>query len=247
MNKQTQIFTDEHGISKTVKDMVTFCNILNNTIKTLKEQGLMGEVTEPIAKELAMLNTDTIKASLRKTYEDKAATIEIPFEKLRFMAGLKNVFELTDVIVGKMAETIASEAVHLPLRIKDDPSNINAERLKYIIVRAGMVTYDIDKIKEEFTYTLSTTAESFIKRARALHKQMVEFDRDVRLLSGDTGNLIFGIGEVGDSYCDSLISIGDGIIHLDLRLVKNLNFVKAEKLLNSKKQFDNSMIWEIDK
>ena len=72
---------------------------------------------------------------------------------------------------------------------------------------------------------------------------MIDFDREVRLLSAATGNKMYGIGGADNGYFDSLISVGDGIIHLDLRVVKNLDFDHADELLNSDKQFENSKIW----
>lgn len=241
MNKIFSI--DKNGVSKAVQDMATFCGILNNTIKNLKECGFMDEVTEPIAKELAMLNSDTIKASLRRSYENKAASIEIPFEKRRFMASMRDAMSEIDTIVGKMRDAIAKDSLHLPLRIKGDDSNINPDRLNYIIIRGGMVTYDIDKIKETYTCWMSNKTEAFVKKAKTLYKQLIEFDREVRLLSAATGNFIYGVGSVEDNDVDSIISAADGVIHLDLRLIKYLDCDNADELLRSDKVFNNSQIW----
>ena len=148
-----------------------------------------------------------------------------------------------DGAVNELRNTIANKGLKLPLRHQGDPSNLNSERLKYLVLKDGIVSFDRDKVIEENTYQPQGGAEDFIIRAKALHKQLVDFDREVRLLSAATGNMMYGIGDADNGYFDSLISVGDGIIHLDLRVVKNLDFDHADELLNSDRQFENSKIW----
>lgn len=209
----------------------------------MKERGvIVGEVTEAMVKELAMLNADGIKAELSKAYEVESGKIAIPFEREKFLTSMNEALAAVDGVVEELRLTISNSGLKLPLRHQGDPSNLNGERVKYIILKNGVVTFDSDKVIEENTYQPQGGAEDFIIRAKALHKQMIDFDREVRLLSAATGNKMYGIGDADNGYFDSLISVGDGIIHLDLRVVKNLDFDHADELLNSDKQFENSKI-----
>ena len=52
------------------------------------------------------------------------------------------------------------------------------------------------------------------------------------------------VGAITDETVKELAMLNaDGIIHLDLRVIKNLDFDHADELLNSDRQFENSKIW----
>ena len=246
-NKQLKVksfIMDMNRIGKMNADLENYCGFLNETIKAMKERGvIVGEVTETMVKELAMLNADGIKAELRKAYEAESGKIAIPFEREKFLNSMNEALAAVDGVVEELRLTISNSSLKLPLRHQGDPSNLNGERVKYIVLEDGIVSFDRDKIIEENTYQPQGGAEDFIIRAKALHKQMVDFDREVRLLSAATGNMMYGIGDADNGYFDSLISVGDGVIHLDLRVVKNLDFDHEDELLNSDRQFENSKIW----
>ncbi len=246
-NKQLKVksfLMDMNRIGKMNLDLETFCGLLNESIKAMKERGvIVGAFTVEMVKQLAMLNADGIKAELRKAYEAESGKIAIPFEREKFLNSMNEALAAVDGAVNELRNTIANKGLKLPLRHQGDPSNLNSERLKYLVLKDGIVSFDRDKVIEENTYQPQGGAEDFIIRAKALHKQLVDFDREVRLLSAATGNMMYGIGDADNGYFDSLISVGDGIIHLDLRAVKNLDFDHADELLNSDRQFENSKIW----
>lgn len=235
---------DMNRIGKMNMDLETFCGLLNESIKAMKERGvIVGAFTVEMVKELAMLNADGIKAELRKAYEAESGNIAIPFEKERFLKSMNEALAAVDGAVNELRETVTKSSVKLPLRHQGDPSNLNEERLKYLTLKDGVVSFDRDKVIQDNTYQPQGGAEDFIIRAKALHKQLVDFDREVRLLSAATGNYMYGIGDSENNYHDSLITVGDGIIHLDLRVIKNLDFDHEDELLNSDRQFENSKIW----
>ena len=241
---ESKSLKDTNRIEKMNADLTAFCGLLNESIKAMKERGvIVGAITDETVKELAMLNADGIKDELRKAYETESGNIAIPFERERFLNSMKEALAAVDGIVGELRVSISNNSLKLPLRHQGDPSNLNAERLKYLVLKDGVVSFDREKVIQDNKYQPQGGAEAFISRAKALHKQMIDFDREVRLLSGATGNYMYGIGDSENNYHDSLITVGDGIIHLDLRVIKNLDFDHADELLNSDRQFENSKIW----
>ena len=241
---ESKSLKDTNRIEKVNADLTAFCGLLNESIKAMKERGvIVGAITDETVKELAMLNADGIKDELRKAYEAESGNIAIPFERERFLNSMNEALAAVDDAVNELRETITKSSLKLQLRHQGDPSNLNEERLKYFVLKDGVVSFDRDMVIQDNTYQPQDGAEDFIIRAKALHKQMVDFDREVRLLSAATGNYMYGIGDTENNYHDSLITVGDGIIHLDLRVIKNLDFDHADELLNTDKQFENSKIW----
>lgn len=73
------------------------------------------------------------------------------------------------------------------------------------------------------------TPESLEKQAMRLFHELVEFNKTVRLLS--KGN-VHGLGEMDDIYHRTIISCdGEGVIHLDLRTLSDLDFGNQAVLL----------------
>ena len=243
-NLQTKSIIDTNRIAKTNTDLENFCHILNESINGMKKRGVIaGEITEAMVKELAMLNAEGIKSELRKSYEAESSKISIPFERRKFLESMNQALAKVEGAVEELGEIISQSSLKLPLRETGSTTNLNAKRLKYLVLKDGVVSFDRAKVVEDNTYKPSGEAEDFIMRAALLHRQLVDFDREVRLLSGANGNMIYGIGEADSVYCDSLISVGDGVINLDLRLIKLLDFANADELLKSNRQFENSKIW----
>ena len=155
-NKQLKVksfLMDMNRIKKMNADLENYCGFLNNTIKAMKERGvIVGEVTEAMVKELAMLNADGIKAELSKAYEVESGKIAIPFEREKFLNSMNEALAAVDGVVEELRLTISNSGLKLPLRHQGDPSNLNGERVKYIILKNGVVTFDSDKVIEENTY-----------------------------------------------------------------------------------------------
>lgn len=76
--------------------------------------------------------------------------------------------------------------------------------------------------------------KSLEKQAMRLCRELVKFNRTIRLLS--KGN-VHGIGEMDDIYHSTVISCdGEGVIHLDQRQLSKLDFDNQEALLAEKEQ-----------
>ena len=87
------------------------------------------------------------------------------------------------------------------------------------------------------------TQEALKRTAQRLHAELVDFNRVVRLLSK---GYVHGFGEMDDIYHRSIISADDeGVIHLDLRQFRELDFENQEALLADEEQhIPGPMIWE---
>ena len=104
-NKQLKVksfLMDMNRIAKVNADLTAFCGFLNESIKAMKERGvIVGEVTEAMVKELAMLNADGIKDELRKAYEAESGNIAIPFERERFLNSMNEALAAVEKKVGR--------------------------------------------------------------------------------------------------------------------------------------------------
>lgn len=143
---------DMNRIGKMNLDLETFCGLLNESIKAMKERGvIVGAFTVEMVKQLAMLNADGIKAELRKAYEAESGKIVIPFEREKFLNSMNEALAAVDGAVNELRNIIANKGLKLPLRHQGDPSNLNSERLKYLVLKDGIVSFDRDKVIEENT------------------------------------------------------------------------------------------------
>ncbi len=82
---ESKSLKDTNRIEKMNADLTAFCGLLNESIKAMKERGvIVGAITDETVKELATLNADGIKDELRKAYEAESGNIVIPFERKGF-------------------------------------------------------------------------------------------------------------------------------------------------------------------
>ena len=86
------------------------------------------------------------------------------------------------------------------------------------------------------------TPEILKKQALKLHRELVKFNRTVRLLS--KGN-VHGLGEMDNAYHTTIISCdGEGVIHLDLRQLSKLDYDNQKALLADKEtNIPDPKIW----
>lgn len=242
--KMIPISRDGNRIARMCKDLETYCGFLNEMITKFKNQGLFtGEITESQVKELAMLNADSIKAEIKASYELEAADITIPFKRQQFLDGLFDVYQAIEIIFDEMRETLRKNV--FKFYFKESPYDlVSGLRVPYITIKNGKIVYDKQKVEDDNTiYASGDYFQDFIKRAKALYQQMVDFDNEVRLLSNAKGHLIYGIGYGDNEYFNSLITIGGkGTIILDWRELKNLEFENADEILKNGNYINNSEI-----
>lgn len=80
----------------------------------------------------------------------------------------------------------------------------------------------------------SITPEYLEKQAMRLLHELVKFNKTVRLLSKGS---VHGLGEMDDIYHRTVISCdGEGVIHLDLRTLGDLDFANQAVLLAENEQ-----------
>lgn len=244
--KMIPISRDGNRIARMCADLETFCELMNDLIAKFKDHGIFAkdmEVTDEIVKDLAMLHTDSIKANLKAAYELEAAGIAIPVKRQEFLDSLLEAYQIIDKLIDETREIIDRKGVKLYLSGYDDLCRyISDERVKYISVKKGKVVYDRKMIEDDNTiYASGDYFQDFIKRAKALHQQMVDFDREVRILSAAKGSIIYGIGDV-DAYNDSLITTSDGMIYLDWNQLRHIEFENADEALKNGITINNSKI-----
>ena len=244
--KMIPIQRDGNRISKMCADLETFCGLMNDLIAKLRDHGIFAkdfEVTDEIVKDLAILNADSIKANLKAAYELEAAGIAIPVKRQEFLDSLLDAYQIIDKVIAETREIIDKSGVRFYFRGCDDICRyISDERVKYLSIKKGKVIYDQKMIEDDNTiYASGNYFEDFIKRAKALHQQMVDFDREVRILSAAKGSIIYGIGDE-NAYNDSLITASDGVIYLDWRMRNHIAFEDADEALKSGIAINNSKI-----
>ena len=244
--KMIPISRDGNRIARMCADLETFCELMNDLIAKLRDHGIFAkdmEVTDEIVKDLAMLHTDSIKANLKAAYELEAAGIAIPVKRQEFLDSLLEAYQIIDKLIDETREIIDRKKLRFYFRGCDDICRyISDERVKYLSIKKGKVIYDQKMIEDDNTiYASGDYFQDFIKRAKALHQQMVDFDREVRILSAAKGSIIYGIGD-NHAYNDSLITASDGVIYLDWRVLNHIAFEDADEDLKSGIAINNSEI-----
>lgn len=238
--KMIPIQRDGNRISKMCADLETFCGLMNDLIAKLRDHGIFAkdfEVTDEIVKDLAILNTDSIKANLKAAYELEAAGIAIPVKRQEFLDSILDAYQVIDKVIEETREIIYKNRLRLYFARYD--GYMSNERAKYISIKKGKVVYDRNFVEDDNTiYASGNYYEDFIKRAKALHQQMVDFDREVWIRSGAKGSYVHGIGDDDNS----LITISDGIIYLDWRRLGYISFEDADGALKSGIVINNSEI-----
>ena len=236
--QETKLYQrDYNRIQRYTKDLESFSKEISKLIETLKEKKLLVSLTDQILIDLCNYNTGSLKEDLKQDFQKEAAFISNAFARQKFLDNLLDAYIDIDQLVSKFAERMETEKLALSLTLA--PS----DRAEYLTIKNGEVSFDSQKVIENNTiYLTGEYAEDFIKRAEQLFKQMVDFDREVRLLSKGS---LFGIAsEAGFALgADGLISVnGLSKIFLDWRLLSQLDFSHAKQLLSSDRTFDNSEI-----
>ena len=229
--KMIPISRDGNRIARMCADLETFCGLMNDLIARFKDHGIFAknmEITDEIVKDLAILKTDSIKENLKAAYELEAAGIAIPVKRQEFLDSLLDAYQVIDNVIAETRNSLYKNRLRLYFGAFD--GQISDVRVKYISINKGKVVYDRKMIEDDNTiYASGDYFLDFIKRAKALHQQMVDFDREVWIRSGAKGSYMHGIGDDDNS----LITISDGIIYLDWRRLGHISFDDADGALKS--------------
>lgn len=238
MNKNKELFTrDQNRINRYCKDLEAYCIVINELIEKLRSKKLLSTLTDQILSDLAENRTESVKQLISEEYRKEAEFISSAFAKQRFLDGLLDAYVLIDQIVGDFAQMISERSLSLGLSLSA------GERLSFLKISDNRVSFDRSKVIEKNTFYLTGDfAQDFIKRSELLFNMIAEYDRDVRLLSHGS---LRGISTESGSRLgtDGMICVDDlNTIYLDWRLISQIDFDNAEKLLSSDKQFDNKKI-----
>lgn len=241
--KMIPISRDGNRIARMCADLETFCGLMNDLIARFKDHGIFAknmEITDEIVKDLAILKTDSIKANLKAAYELEAAGIAIPVKRQEFLDSLLDAYQVIDNVIAETRNSLYKNRLRLYFGVFD--GQISDVRVKYISINKGKVVYDRKMIEDDNTiYASGDYFLDFIKRAKALHQQMVDFDREVRILSEAKGSITYGIGDDGD-YKSTLITVSNGVIELDWNQLRHIEFEDADELLKNGFTINNSEI-----
>lgn len=246
--KETRIpiFRDDYRIARIKADLEAFCEVLNWAIAKFNEWGIYkSEFTEDMMKELAILKTDTLRAEVKAAYELEAAGIAIPFRRQKFLDGLiDEVYPSIDIVITQMMERLNRKCLDFYFKgFNESCLYISIDRIKYLSMSKGKAVYDKVMVEaDNSNYASGEYFADFVKRTKILYQMMLDYDREVRILSGHKGELTLGIGE-DTVYHDSIITVTDDKIHLDWRALRHIEFEDANQILSKGREIDNSKIW----
>jgi len=216
------------------KDMETYCGCLNRAVEAFRAKSIYdGDISEQIARELCVLKADAITNEIKTAYaKDIQATI-LPFKKRRIREQMKDALGEVGTVLNGLQIDIERNKIGLRKNIS------SYDRMPYIVVSEGKISYDKERIIEENTVYSDADRKEFIERARRLYDALVSFDKECRALSG--GNL-FGLSDLSS---DAVITIDElHTIHLDLRHIDWLDFADREELMKKADNIKNSKVWE---
>lgn len=234
------LYSDTNRIAKICGDLEFYGKTLERLFAELESANLLYvERTDDVISDVVSDGGHEIKRAIQNAYDLEASKIAFAPERKRLLAAVADDWDKADRLIAGWRELLEKDKMKLYNGISD------YDRLKYLHFDNGAITYDRDAVVEDnSTYCDDPRQKKLLNRAISLHKQMVDFDREVRALSDGRCYGIICEGPANDGF----ITCSDGgMLHLDLKYIAWLDFGNADELLKKKDTIENSKIWEVER
>lgn len=206
---------DTSTIDKGLADLKAFCPHINKLINGFcKAQYITkADITDGIAKSLAVFDPSALKDVISVRYEQEGASIQYSVARQQFMKGLHDVLDDIDAecrkSFGEYEREKLSKGYCLELH----------ERLQYLKVEDGLVSYDGDMLAETYTETVTTQEQAdYLNKAREVYINICELNAETHRRAKDID------GVTDDVYGNPIIQVIDGKVYFQPENSRFLNF-----------------------
>lgn len=234
------LYSDTNRIAKICADLEFYGGTLERLFAELENANLLYvELTDDVISDVVSDGGHEIKRAIQNAYDLEASKIAFAPERKRLLGCVADDWDKVDRLIAGWRELLETKKMSLYNGISD------YERLKYLHFDNGCITYDREAVVEDnSTYCDDPRQKKLLNRAISLHKQMVDFDKEVRALSDGRCYGVICEGAANDGF----ITCSDGgMLHLDLKYIAWLDFKNADELLKKKDNIENSKIWEVER
>lgn len=217
------LFKDDDKITRIEADLTEFCKMLNSVLASLIKGGYIGmdDIDREKVNALAVFDAEPITAIVRAKYEKEAKSIKYERRKIEF---LKEAEKVSDDIKG-IVKTFSDEYKKHPLRFYKPYDWGAGWRLHYLVLTESVVTFDRQKVEEEYTQNVLNEAHAaYLDEARELFMKIKEFNAKTLRMSQGT---VYGVGYANNN--DAIINVTDnGKIVFDAALSADFDFEDEE-------------------
>lgn len=200
-------------------DLTAFCNLINTLISELEDKGFISatEITPNILCAIADFECTPIVEVVARKYNIEAERIEYERAKQDFLRGFDDAKGEIIAIFERTKQEYSNKALHFY-----KPQEGGYWRLEYLTITDKGISFDEAKLKEHNCQRVKSKEHAkFLKRAKKLYSDIVDFNKEV---SKHSGNVIMGVSGI-DATTEAVITINEaGEIIFDANVTSFMDF-----------------------
>lgn len=200
-------------------DLTAFCKLINTLVAKLENKGFISvtEVTPNILNAIAEFEYTPLVEVVAKKYDVEAERIEYERAKQDFLKGFDEAKNEIISLFEQAKQEYTNNAVHFY-----KPHEGGYWRLEYLTIIDNGISFDDAKLKEHNCQRVKNKEHAkFLKRAKKLYYDIVDFNNEV---SKRSGSAIMGVSGI-DATTEAIITINEaGEIIFDANVTSYMDF-----------------------